>query len=87
MELRKIVLENLGTKSISAIAKIISRDWKNVYFGAEPYLDAMLSLQSVDDNYYLDSGKSVVLYFLANANSWRGETARAVKKELKRRTK
>lgn len=49
---------------------------------AMPYLDAMLQLHSIEDNYYYDSGRSVVLYFLANANSWKGDTAKALKAEL-----
>ena len=69
-------------RPIRDIATDIRRDWKNVYFGAVPYLDAMFSLYSVADPYYLDSGRSVVMYFLANASTWRGETARRVKKEL-----
>ncbi|MBN8880504.1 MAG: hypothetical protein J0I32_23370 [Sphingobacteriales bacterium] len=67
---------------LSAIAQIIRQDWKNIYFGAVPYLQAMYSLNSVQDNYGADSAKSIVLYFLANAKAWRGDTARAVKKHL-----
>jgi len=78
-------LDNLPRMSISDIASVIRSDWKNVYFGAKPYLNAMCSLMSVSDMYGLDTGKSVVVYFLANANGWRGEVARAVKKELQRR--
>ena len=73
--------------SIAQLAGVCRRDWKNVYFGAVPYLEAMGSLQNIEDNFYLDSGKSFVIYFLANANTWRGEVARAVKAELKRRCK
>jgi hypothetical protein len=43
----------------------------------------MESLTSVNDNYYADTGRSVVLYFLSNASGWRGETARRIKNELK----
>jgi hypothetical protein len=43
----------------------------------------MSYLNSVDDNYILDSGRSIVSYFLANAGSWRGETAKRIKAELK----
>ena len=50
---------------------------------AYPYLDAMGALNSINDNYGADSGKSIVLYFLANAQTWKGETARRIKKELK----
>jgi len=67
---------------LSDIAYEIKRDWKNVYFGAVPYLDAMCSLDSVKDMYGCDSGKSIVAYFLGNAGTWRGETARKIKKEL-----
>jgi hypothetical protein len=69
-------------RPIYEIAKEIRQDWKNVYFGAVPYLQAMESLNSITDKFYYDSGESVVAYFLANANSWRGETARRIKKEL-----
>jgi len=71
------------TRELWQIAKEIRRDWNNVYFGAEPYLKAMESLRGIDDVYYDDSALSVVLYFLANAGTWRGEVARRVKKELK----
>ena len=71
-------------RSIAVIAREIRADWKKPYFGAVPYLDAMCELSSINDNYYYDSGESVVRYFLANANTWRGEKARAVKAELKK---
>ncbi len=70
-------------RPIFEIAAEIRADWKNVYFGAVPYLAAMGSLNSVRDNYGADSAESIVIYFLGNANSWRGETARRVKAELK----
>jgi hypothetical protein len=66
------------------IAKEIRQDWKNVYFGAVPYLQAMMSLNSIDDNYGMDSAKSIVLYFLSNASTWRGENAKRIKSELKK---
>jgi hypothetical protein len=70
-------------RTIDVIARDISRDWTKPYFGAVPYLDAMHSLQSIRDRYYFDDAESVVRYSLANANSWKGETARAIKAELK----
>ena len=66
------------------IAKEIRQDWKNVYFGAVPYLQAMMTLDSIDSNYGMDSAKSIVLYFLSNASTWRGETAKRIKSELKK---
>lgn len=66
------------------IAKEIREDWgSKIYFGAKPYLAAMLSLNSINDNYGLDSGKCMVRYFLANASTWRGEVAKRIKAELK----
>ena len=65
------------------IASEIRKTWTKVSPYAEPYLEAMQSLNSINDNYYFDSGKSVVLYFLSNASTWRGEDARRIKAELK----
>lgn len=70
-------------RPIHVIAAEIESDWKKVNYAARPYLDAMHCLSSIDSNYGFDSAKSVVLYFLSNANSWRGETARRIKAELK----
>lgn len=69
-------------RNLSDIAMEIRKDWKNPYFGAKPYLSAMMTMNSVHENYGADAGRSVVNYFLANASTWRGETARRVKKEL-----
>lgn len=71
------------TRSLSTIAKDIRADWKNIYFGAVPYVDAMRELDSINDRYYADTAESVVRYFLANAGTWRGEVARSIKLELK----
>lgn len=70
-------------RTLREIAIDIQREWKNVYFGAVPYLTAMKYLVSVDDQYINDSGESVVRHFLANAGSWRGESARRIKTELR----
>ena len=70
-------------RPLQIIANEVWADWKNVNYAAAPYLDAMATMQSVQDDYGFDSGKSIVIYFLSNATSWRGETARRVKKELK----
>ncbi len=72
---------------LNALAAVIERDWQPVNYAARPYLDAMHELNDVRDSYGRDSGKSIVLYFLNNARSWRGDTARAVKAELRRRVK
>jgi hypothetical protein len=74
--------KNLNDLKLYEIAAIIDKDWKNVYFGARPYLNAMYSLQDINDVYGADSGKSIILYFIANATTWRGETAKKIKAHL-----
>jgi hypothetical protein len=69
-------------RPISTIAREIIADWRKPYFGAVPYLNAMRSLGSIDEQYFNDSACSVVAYFLCNARGWRGETAKRVKAEL-----
>lgn len=75
------------TRPIYEIAREIRNNWKRPYFGAVPYLDAMFALDTIDDTFFDDGARSVVLYFLANANTWKGDTARRVKAELKAMTK
>lgn len=70
-------------RPLHVIAREIKRVWPKPYFGAVPYIDAMLSMDSIHENYFYDSGDSIVRYFLANANTWRGEDARRIKAELK----
>lgn len=75
-------------RSLHEIAQEIRADWgAKLYFGARPYLDAMASLDSVRGKYGMDSGREIVLYFLANAGTWRGPVARRIKAELKEMTK
>ena len=72
-------------RTFAEIAKEIKAVWKNVYFGAEPYLNAMLEINSIDKHakYWHDTAEEIVPYFLANATYWRGEDARRIKAELK----
>lgn len=70
-------------RPLYTIAREIRNDWRNVHFAAKPYLEAMASLNDVSDKYVYDSGASIVRYFLSNASSWRGDTAKRVKAELK----
>lgn len=84
------------TRPLSVIAREIGQDWgdkltklgPNYGFGpvqnpARPYWAAMRSLDTLGGAYYDDSADSVVRYFLSNAASWRGETAKRIKAELK----
>ena len=74
-------------RPIYEIAKEIKKDWTKPYFGAVPYLQAMQTLSGQNDVYGFDSAKSIINYFLANAGSWRGETAKRIKAELKQMVK
>jgi hypothetical protein len=69
-------------RPLHTIAKEIRSDWQKVNFGAEPYLSAMSTLTSISDSYYYDSAKSIVVYFLSNASTWRGDKAKEIKAEL-----
>lgn len=78
----------LAAFSIAQIAAFVRSDWgAKTNFAAKPYLDAMLSLHDLSGAYGADSAKEIVLYFLSNATSYRGENAKAVKAELKARLK
>jgi hypothetical protein len=76
-------------RPLNQIAKDIREDWSKrtkasrVPDYADAYLRPMETLSAITDNYHLDSAKSIVLYFLANANTYKGEKARALKEELK----
>jgi hypothetical protein len=76
-------MKQTTNRPLHTIAKEISEDWgAKVNYGAKPYLMAMRSLGSIEENYHYDDGSSIVRYFLANATSWRGDVARRVKLEL-----
>jgi hypothetical protein len=76
------------TRPIYEIAAEVRKDWSGrINYAALPYLEAMENLNSINQNYFQDSARSVVLYFLSNATTWRGETARRIKKELKEMVK
>lgn len=87
----EITAENLKTKALNEIADVIYMDHraqgKRVAIPAAPYVSAMQSLGSVNDNYGADDGRSIVAYALCNLSTWRGDVARLVKAELKRRIK
>jgi hypothetical protein len=73
----------METRKISIIAMDIFNNWQKVNFAALPYLKAMLSINYVSDSYGYDNGKTIVLYFLSNASTYKGETAKRLKLELK----
>lgn len=72
-----------GTTSPATLASIVRRAWPNVYFGAVPYLDAMRTMNGFGEMYGADEGREIGIYFLANAATWKGDVAKAVKARMK----
>lgn len=71
-------------RPIHEIATEIKKVWgEKVYFAAKPYLNAMGMLTNKNSFYGMDNAKSIVLYFLSNASTFRGEDAKRLKEELK----
>ena len=74
----------MNKRPLYEIAHDIHNSWKprvNPY--AVPYLKAMYQLTDADSSYGLDSAEEIVLRFLCNAGSFRGDRAKALKQELK----
>jgi hypothetical protein len=76
-------MTTIATRPLWAIAEDIQANWPKVYFGAVPYLQAMVFIEDIDGYYYQESAKDIVRYFLSNATTWRGPEARRIKAELK----
>jgi hypothetical protein len=75
---------DLGHRPIRVIAKEITRVWMpEVWFGAVPYLRAMRTLDTLNDNYGEDDAETILMYFLSNAKYWRGPDAKRIKAELR----
>ena len=71
------------SRPIYQIARDIVRAWPKPYFGAVPYLRALHGLEDGQSSYGYDAARSVVMYFLVNASTFRGPVAKALKAELK----
>jgi hypothetical protein len=76
-------IEKTTVRPLYVIARDIYKVWPKVNYAAKPYLEAMTELTSIDDKYGYDNARSIVLYFLSNASSFRGDEAKALKLELK----
>ncbi len=70
-------------RPLNTIAKEIKSDWTKINYGAVPYLQAMQGLSNITDVYGFDNAKSIVIYFLSNASTWKGDKAKEIKSELK----
>jgi hypothetical protein len=70
-------------RRIHEIAQDIRDAWPSINYAARPYLEALEELNTPQDHYFLDSGKEIALRFLCNATTFRGDTAKKLKAELK----
>ena len=75
-------MANKTHRPLYEIAAEIRQDWKPVHVFARQYVGAMQTLNSIDDMFMNDPAREVVGRFLSNASTWKGETARRIKKEL-----
>lgn len=75
------------TRPLYEIMADIRQDYadkgKDVHPWAKPYVDAIATLTTMDDYYMAENGHQMVPYLLSNLTTWRGETARRIKAELK----
>lgn len=90
-EVKPETVTRIKEGNLSDISRVIRRDLKaqnkKVPFGAEPYLEALDTMDDIGDMYGADRGSSIVAYALSNLSSYKGPVAREVKAELKRRLK
>jgi len=70
-------------RPLYVIATDINKAWAKINYAAVPYLEAMENMTCPTAKYWFDDGKSIIMYFLSNASSFRGEKAKALKAELK----
>lgn len=74
---------NQEKRPVYKIAADILNDWSRPNYAAVPYLTAMLTINNELENYGCDTARSVILYFLNNASTYRGLRAKELKNELK----
>ena len=78
-------------RPISAIAQDISNEWSKaksgINYAAKPYLVRLRTIESINDTVMFETARSVILYFLSNASTFRGGNAKVLKLELKEHLK
>jgi hypothetical protein len=68
------------TRPIFEIVKEIRADWEKVNYGAV-HLDAMATINKIEESYYYESARTQVIYFCL-MRQLGGDVARRVKKNL-----
>jgi len=64
------------------IAKDIRENWKNIDPFAKEYVDALAKMKTINEKYGCEDADTIVIRFLCNVQTWRGEHARRIKLEL-----
>lgn len=70
-------------RPIFRIANEILEHWPKPFHAAIPYIKAMRDLTKITDHYGCESASTIIVYFLANSSTFRGEQARRLKDELR----
>lgn len=73
---------NIKIRAISEIAQEILKVGSNIRITAEPYLNAMLSLKTIDDFYGQDTAYNIVSCFLSNSNGNLSKEEKTLRYEL-----
>jgi len=82
MKKTQVPQKEVVIRPLHEIAKDILEHWKPVSKFAEQHVAAMKTLDKLSDIYVAEDGRGIVLGFLVNAGSWKGEDARRIKAEL-----
>ena len=61
--------------------------WREKYWSAVPYIEALSTLDKPTDSYGYDKGTYLINYLLGNLSQYRGEKAKAFKALLKEMAK
>lgn len=77
------LLSTIGFEIQTDMVALKGDRWRQVYYAAVPYLEAMQSLGNMSDCYGQDSAETIVVYLLGNLQQWRGDKAREIKAELR----
>lgn len=71
-------------RPIYEIAQEIYKEWPTVNVAAAPYLEAMTTMNQITETFGVESCSDILDHFLVSAATWRGESARRIKAELKK---
>jgi len=64
------------------VAEEIEKDWIDITEDCKYYIECMKELKRINNRQGFDSGKTFVVYFLAECILWHTSNSRKLKKEL-----